>query len=137
MAVNGTIAINTTIGGTSLSKTVYTSGTAQINLSEPIFGSGLQSGLDVGFNDQSLLSLAVNVDAVSGINTVKIYGLSGQVTFSLEKDRPLVWFSGGGFTNPLVGCSGNITGVSVQRASGYDTTTSGTYTLSLLGNYIA
>ena len=136
MSINASFRIIATHGNDSIDKTVYCSGDTKVKLDIPIFGSGLQSGITLGFAPANLKGCVINTNAVSGINTVVAYGLSGAVTLPpLVKDQPFVWISGAlqGFSgNPFPVASGDITGLSIQRSSGYDTTQSGSYTLSAM-----
>lgn len=127
MAIVQTITLIATQGQDSLQKSVYVSGDAKDIRSIASLYSGLQSGIDVSVVVSGLKSIYLNTDADH--SQVKLFGLSGVVTFNMEANSPVCWWSGNGFTNPLANCSGNVIGMSYQQLSGF---VSGTLSLQIM-----
>lgn len=138
-SINQSIRIVCTQGQDVIDKTSYISGDMKTIKSEPIFGSGLQSGVGQGgtlnLTLNNLKSLTFTNNLPSGMLNVTFFSQSGSVTFNAPAGQPVVWWSGNGFSNPLATASGDITGVSVQNASGYATSISGLYNFDLQAIY--
>lgn len=128
---NQSIRIVATQGNDVIDKTAYVSGDAKDVRSFAVPGSGMISGNELTITPGNLKSLTMTTTIPSGQLTATFVGQSGTVAFNLAPSVPVVWWSGCGFTNPIAAASGQVTGVTIQRVSGYDTTVSGSYHLDL------
>lgn len=132
MAVIQTIRVVSVQGADVIDKTTTISGDAKTVFKVPVFGSGVQALNDVALTPDNLLSLTMTNNLASGQLAVTINSQSGGVTINIPHGQPYTWWSGNGFTNPLAACSGQATSGTVQRVSGYDTTTSGSYNFDMV-----
>ncbi len=131
-AQNATVRVVSTQGQDVIDKTTYVSGDAKtIYGAVPIYGSGVQSLNDFSVTPNNLLSLTMTNTLVSGQLDVKFASNSGIATVNLPPGGAYVWWSGGGFPNPLAACSGQALSGTINRVSGYDTTSSGSYVFDL------
>jgi len=127
MAIVQTITVTATQGQDNLTKSVYVSGDAKDIRSIDTLYSGIQSGISFETTLNGLKSIYINCNQNN--SRVKAYGLSGEASFDMQANVPLIWWSGCHHANPFAIASGNITGMSYQQLSGF---VSGTLSIQMI-----